>query len=285
MKLASRSLLLAAVALVSFACRKVGPPSPDYDRAYRIYERLYVSQLDDAFGDPQMDEAEALLKKVDPRSVDSELAQRLLQSIADGRKRLAAERAEDEKRRALLRASMAPTVAPPMGPMFVEPLAAAGAPDGGAADAAVAEADAGPPDPAAAGTKFDDLQRASNGCLVPGLPFKEVGTGKQGASYRLNAADPLCGGKLGLGGQLVLVMDGKVYAKVSDKDVKVQNEAPRAVGTQPAQQPAQQPGQTQQQQPAAPAQQPGYAPATPLQAQPADDSNILKPEQPRPSSY
>ena len=129
------------------------------------------------------------------------------------------------------------------------------------------------------------------GVQVNALAATMSGTGllavgrDQGASYRLNAADPLCGGKLGLGGQLVLVMDGKVYAKVSDKDVKVQNEAPRAVGTQPAQQPAQQPGQTQQQQPAAPAQQPGYAPATPLQAQPADDSNILKPEQPRPSSY
>ena len=90
-RLAALSLFLAAG-----ACHRTTGPDENYQRASALYQQLYASQLDDAYGDPRMDEVVSLLRKVDGRSVDAQSAQTMLGAIQRGREALAKERTERE---------------------------------------------------------------------------------------------------------------------------------------------------------------------------------------------
>ena len=99
----------ACAAVLLCGCRRTPPqPSPDFEEAYRIHEKLYVSQLDEAYGSPQMERAVELLKQVKPASSDHEAAQKLLATIDLGRKELERQHAEDARRRAALRVPVTP---------------------------------------------------------------------------------------------------------------------------------------------------------------------------------
>ena len=117
------AVFLAILALAG--CRR-GPKGPDanYTKASAIYQQLYASQLDDAYGDPKMDEVVLLLKKVDSGSDDADAAQAMLGSIQRGRETLAKQRADREK---LGQAAQAAITTPLVG-IDPEKIVAAGTP-------------------------------------------------------------------------------------------------------------------------------------------------------------
>ena len=80
----SRATLGLFLILLSGCHRQTGPDA-NYEQGSRIYQQLYAQELDDAYGDPRMDQAAALLAKVDPLSVDADAAKRMLASITTGR--------------------------------------------------------------------------------------------------------------------------------------------------------------------------------------------------------
>ena len=196
---------IAIVCVVVLAACRRGPSGPDdnYEQASRLYQRLYASQLDDAYGDPQMDQVVALLNKVDPNSVDAPAAQTMLHAITNGRAELAKQRAAREKMAAAAAASANAAMAAPS----IDPAAylAASAPD------------AGPPqDPFGAGALVSDINAQTGGCLTDYEPFNENGTGVTGTIYRVVASDS-CTGKLpGFVGQAVLVVNGRIYRRIPD---------------------------------------------------------------------
>jgi hypothetical protein len=208
------------VALLALpACKKQPPaPSPEYDQAWRLYANLYARQLDDAFGNAQMEDVVALLKRVDDKSADADAARTLLQRIDEGRKALAAER----DARAKVRKELAPDA--PGRDLIAAVNAAAGPPsaDAGApATTATSGVDAGPApqDPFAPGSSIAALNSSTGGCLVAGEPFKERISNRTGQVYRV-APSELCQQKLtGLSGQAVLVVDGRIYRRVSASEV------------------------------------------------------------------
>jgi hypothetical protein len=182
-------------------CRWDSGPDANYQEAAAIYQHLYATQLDDAFGDPRMDQVVALLRKVGARSADAESAQRMLGMIERGREELAKQRVEREKMAAAAAQSASAAV------VDIDPskVLAATAPD------------AGPPqDPFGPGASVVELNTQSGGCLQDNEPFTEQGTGMTGTVYRVAPSDP-CKGKLpGLVGQVVLVVNGKIYRRMSD---------------------------------------------------------------------
>ena len=182
-------------------CRR-GGPDENYQQASALYQQLYATQLDDAYGDPKMDEVVALLRKVSPRSSDAYAAQTLLGTIQRGRDELAKERAEREKM------AVAAVRSTSTGPVNIDTskLYAATEQDAG-----------GPPeDPFAPGASVAELNKQSGGCLVDNEPFTEQGTGVGGTVYRV-APSETCRSKLpGLIGQVVLVVNGKIYRRTAD---------------------------------------------------------------------
>ena len=84
----NRILLLIALALLSSGCRKA-LPSPDYIEASNRYTSLLVLHGDDAFSRPEMDEVNAQLGRVLPKSSDYTAAQALIATIASERQRVA----------------------------------------------------------------------------------------------------------------------------------------------------------------------------------------------------
>lgn len=101
LKTLSRPLVgLASTVLLALAplgCgKKAGPPSEAYEQAHTRFSKLYAQQLDDAFGDPQMDEIETLLTQVPPDSLDASSARELQQRIKDGKAKLEKRRREQE---------------------------------------------------------------------------------------------------------------------------------------------------------------------------------------------
>ncbi len=270
-----RLWVLVLAMLASSACRRpAAAPSAEYDKAWRIYANLYARQLDDAFGNPQMDEVVALLKQVDSKSADADAARTLLSRIDDGRKAQAKDRAEADKRRADLRPdNPSASVTQAASQMAARAVAALEVP---VASAAVdgGPVDAGPsaPDPFAEGAPIAALNR--DGCLISGEPFKEQNTNRTGQTYRL-AQSATCQARLpGLQDQIVLVVDGRIYRRVAAKSVNVTQQpgapAPGAVGAAQGQPPA-----------AAPPPAPGTPPSAP-----AGDPNDLPAGQlPPPSQY
>lgn len=219
------AIYLSILALAG--CRRMTGPDDNYQQASSLYSRLYATQLDDAYGDPKMDEVVALLRKVDPRSVDAEGAQRLLGTIQRGKEQLAKERAEREKATAGLQGATVPS-------SNIDP----------SKFIAASEPDAGPPeDPFAPGAPVSELNKQFGGCLVDNEPFNEQGTGVTGTVYRVAPSDA-CRSKLpGLGGQVVLVSNGKIYRRMADPRPPAPASAPdagaaaQAASAKPAQKP------------------------------------------------
>ena len=148
-----------------------------------------------------MDEVVVLLGKVNPRSIDADRAQAMLRTIQHGREDLARERAEREKMAAAAEQSLAAAQ------VNIDPSKVL----------AATEPDAGQPlDPFGPGASVADLNKQNGGCLMDNEPFTEQGTGVAGTVYRVAPSDA-CRGKLpGLSGQIVLVVDGKIYRRTTD---------------------------------------------------------------------
>lgn len=123
LKTLSRPLLgLASTVLLVLApvgcSKKVGPPSEAYEQAHTRFSKLYAQQLDAAFGDPAMDEIEALLAQVPPDSMDASSARELQQRITDGKAKLEKRRKEQE---ASIAAAHETDSFPPSAPSEPEP--------------------------------------------------------------------------------------------------------------------------------------------------------------------
>ncbi|TMB33478.1 MAG: hypothetical protein E6J61_05675 [Deltaproteobacteria bacterium] len=198
----ARTAVLAL--LLAISCRKApGPPDPNYQEARRIYDQLYVSKLDDAYGDPQMDTVAGLLEKVDHDSVDAPPAEALLGTIKRGREEFAKSRAEREK---MQKTAQDVVAAPNIDPSRVLGLD---------------QVDAGaPPDPFGPGASLSEINAASGGCLVPGEPFRENVTNRSGTVYRLSSAAACTQRLAGFVGQMVLVTDGRIYRRMPDSEAR-----------------------------------------------------------------
>src|SRR3989442_15651099 len=94
-----RLFAACALALAAACARYSGPPDPNFATARELYQQLYLADLDEAYGDPKMDEVVSLLNKVHKRSVDAPSAQALLHAVEHGREELAKVHAEREKLR------------------------------------------------------------------------------------------------------------------------------------------------------------------------------------------
>src|SRR2546423_1370668 len=91
-----RYLLVFALCL-ALGCRQQKGSDKNYEKAARLYQSLYASELDDAYGDPKMEEVVTLLKLVDHSSLDSEAAQTMLRAIDHGKEELVKSRAARER--------------------------------------------------------------------------------------------------------------------------------------------------------------------------------------------
>jgi hypothetical protein len=191
-------LLLTCLTLAG-CWRKPAKPSPEYAQAAVLYQQLYATQLDDAYGNPRMAEVEAGLRKVDPRSADARAAQDLLATIEHGREEFA--KAQERRRE--------------MGAISAADLKKSSNIDPQAVLAAREPPDAGhTQDPTGDGASIADLNRESGGCLVAYQPFREEGTGKVGQLYKL-APSAVCKDKLpGFIGQAAMVVEGKIYRRI-----------------------------------------------------------------------
>jgi hypothetical protein len=220
-----RAAACIVLALSIAACRSKGPDA-NYDEASRLYQQLYASELDEAYGDPQMDEVERMLKLVHKRSIDKPDADRLLGTIARGKAEFAKVKAERERRQQVAQAEIARVASIDL-------------------NAGLQTPDAGVRDPYGAGAPVAGINAETGGCLMPGEPFNERGTGKAGTVYRL-ASTP-CAEKLpGFSGQAVLVVDGQIYRRIPDAEVPKQAAAaPKPAQAPPARAAAPRPAQNQ----------------------------------------
>ena len=167
-----RPAILCLLAL--FACRRApAGPDPNYEQASKLYQQLYASELDDAYGDPQMDRVVAFLKKVDSSSADADAARAMLGAIQNGREVLAKQRADREKMAAAAAASAATAV------VNIDPSAVI---------AASAPVDAGPPqDPYGLGKQCEEqIARAfASRCSMQTIALRS--TLEDGKQARLEA--------------------------------------------------------------------------------------------------
>jgi hypothetical protein len=203
---------MTVAALTAAGCRrKPAAPSAEYEKGRTLYQQLYATRLDDAYGDPQMDVAVAHLKQVEPDSADAQAATELLATIERGRAELARTRAEREK----IFGAAAQQAAKPVA---IDPQAvlARAQPDAGSAL-----------DPTGTGASIAELNQENGGCLVADQPFREQGTGKTGTIYKLSPY-AACRDKLpGFVGQAVMVVEGRIYRRVPASEAK-RTEAPDA---------------------------------------------------------
>lgn len=199
-----------ALALAAACARYSGPPDPNFAKARDLYQQLYATQLDEAYGDPRMDEVVSLLQGVSRRSVDAPSALALLHAIENGRAELAKIHAEREK----LSKAAAEVVAQRTN---IDPARV------------LAEPDAGPiQDPYGPGASISQINNDSGGCLVPAEPFHETGTNKTGTLYRL-APNPACKDRLpGFVGQVVMMSEGLMYRRIPESQVPRPAAAPDA---------------------------------------------------------
>ena len=171
------------------------------DQSRDLYQQLYATQLDEAYGDPRMDEVVSLLQGVSRRSVDAPSAIALLHAIDNGRTELAKIHAEREK----LSQAAAEVVAQRTN---IDPAHV------------LEEPDAGPiQDPYGPGASISQINKDTGGCLVSAEPFHETGTNKTGTLYRL-ASNPACKDRLpGFVGQVVMMSEGRMYRRVPESQV------------------------------------------------------------------
>ena len=212
----TRAALCLAIAAALFACKRQKGPDASYDKASRMYQQLYATDLDDAYGNPKIDEVVALLKVVDPASIDKPDADRLLGTIERGKAEWS--KANAARNQMAAAAAQSASAAPPS----IDP----------SKILAAYAADASSPDPYGEGATIAQINTASGGCLVAEEPFHETGTGRTGRVYRLSS--PACNSKLpGFVGQAILEMDGKIYRRVSDAIAPRQRPAVPDAGAAP----------------------------------------------------
>ena len=198
------SRVAVCVLALALGCRKFsGPPDPGFEKASQLYQQLYTHELDEAYGDPQMEQVVDLLQKVEPNSVDKPSAQALLGAIERGKAELAKTHVEREKmRKAAEQVISAPST--------IDPSAVLARPDAGTGAVQ---------DPYGPGASIAEINLSSGGCLVAGEPFRETGTNRAGTVYRLSQS-PVCAQKLpGFVGQLVMVAEGRIYRRVLETQV------------------------------------------------------------------
>ena len=233
------ALILFAVLAAAGCRRATNRPDANYQQASSLYQQLYVSQLDDAYGDPKMDEVVSLLQKVDPASLDAEAAAAMIGAIQHGREELAKSRAARAKKFATAQAA---AVAPPA---QIDPrqILAQNTPDAGPVQ-----------DPYGPGASVAEINTGTGGCLSGYEPFNENGTGVSGIVYRL-VPGAGCAGKLpGYAGQAVLVVNGRIYRRIADPN-------PSALAPPPLAAPVDAGPPPQSQAPARPSAPPAAAPA------------------------
>jgi hypothetical protein len=240
---------LLALAAAAPGCKHKSGPSEHYDRGTAIHQRLYVREIDDAYLDPQMDDAVRELKQVEADSVSYPLALELLAQIDKGKKD--AQAARDQRAKALAemeKSAPAPVIdAAKMGFAAPPPRAA---PDAGA----IAD------DPFGPGASIAEINSATGGCLVPQAPFHEEGSKVMGTAYRVSGS-LACQEKLpGMVGQLILSVDGKILRRIAESDAQPQGGRPDA-GARPAQATGPQTGAQQAQPGTAPYRRPEPPPA------------------------
>lgn len=195
-------LACCAAALVLACASYSGAPDANFAKARDLYQQLYATELDEAYGDARMDEVVALLGKVPKGSVDAPSAQALLRVIDKGREELAKVTVDREKLRQAAAADVAATRS------TIDPRRVLEHPDAGPEQ-----------DPFGAGASIAEINRETGGCLVVGEEFKENGTNRSGKVYRL-VSNSACKQKLpGLVGQIVMVTDGKIYRRISESEV------------------------------------------------------------------
>ncbi len=90
-RLPALALAFATLAIGLGACHRAAPDSPEYQDAFDLYTKIYAAKLDDAYGDPRMQQVSALLDKVDPASSRAaeakDLKAKVDQGFADFKKR------------------------------------------------------------------------------------------------------------------------------------------------------------------------------------------------------
>lgn len=201
------ALVLFAATSLGGCRRGSGKADASYEKARGLYQKLYGAELDDAYGDPKMEDVVTLLKQVDQDSADKAAAQSMLDGIEHGRAVYAGQKHGREK---IAAAAAAPLVMPNINPDKI--LAASAGPDAGSA----------PPDSYGPGAAIAELNRTAGGCLVPAESFTEKGTDKAGTIYRLSNT-PQCAQLLpGFVNQVVLVVNGSVYRRIDASQVPVQ---------------------------------------------------------------
>ncbi|MCY1041757.1 hypothetical protein OV208_10580 [Corallococcus sp. bb12-1] len=162
---------LAALLFVLGAsgCRRAPePPSPEYEQATKRWSSLYAQKLDDAYLDPATGEIEALLQRVPADSVDSAASQDLLRRIDEGRTRMMAVAAEQQ--RAVESARELPTTDPSQ-TSIVQPETL---PEEAPVDAGLGDAGMSGPQ---VGTPASELGAGFRGCFQRAMPVEVQGRG------------------------------------------------------------------------------------------------------------
>jgi hypothetical protein len=187
------------IALAPAACRKAPETSDAYEEAHQRFSKLYGQKLDGAFGDPQMDEIEALLDKVPQDSLDWQSSRELKQRITEGRARVQAQQQEQEDALAAARA---------VDPSLTVPEQPSGTPE--PAPAPAAPRDAGPSEEGPVeGTPASELTAGYLGCFQRGNTVNVDGRGPR-ESWEMSDRARCSQSYPRFVGQVVLIEDGKV---------------------------------------------------------------------------
>jgi hypothetical protein len=122
-------IMLVMVAL--FACGHRRVESPQFQSAFALFNQIYSSKLDDAYGDPQMAQVMKLLHEVDPKSLDAPEAAELIARIERGQtdfqsRQAAVAREEQTVRRPVLWQGSGASTVPDLPKPPVVPTAATG---------------------------------------------------------------------------------------------------------------------------------------------------------------
>lgn len=167
-----RVAAIACAALFVAGCPKKssGPPSPEFEEAYRAFATLYGKHLDAAYTQPEADRILDLLDKVPEDSVSKPDAEALKKRITEGRARLLREESE--------RSAAAAEAGKGSAPVPVADRAATS--DTAAEPTPVAAQDAGATAPLV-GMPVAELQSRFGVCFTKGEPILIEGVGMKDA--------------------------------------------------------------------------------------------------------
>jgi hypothetical protein len=222
-------LLAAAGLCLGAACRKPATNSADYFEASNIHDRLVVDQGEDAYLAPEMGEAETLLAKVPPDSLDAQAARELLAKIRSERTRLEREREEAEK-------------APADGPTLDD----WGKDEAPAEVAQKEEVDAGPTQPMP-GMTLREFKDRFGSCFDPGQDIVLAGAGIR-QTYELRDREECRTRHVGFEGLVVIFESEKIggFAQKSALKLTLPDGGEPPAGQRAAQQAPQAPAPPEQ---------------------------------------